>query len=749
MGWHKKIMKKKEIIKLFRFFPKGIYIKTLTSPMKHGFFTSAEKFLALGDDIPEDKPLYFIAHELEDIDFVPVDSFEPIKQGKSIKTENIRKLRYGILDIDPVHNTEVVDGETVKRNLTKKENQEILKEAGSLRTKLLNEGFDNIGLINSGNGAYLLFPFKGVRKPCDNIKILTQFAELLKKRCSLSSAQIDTSTLKVTQPFKLPGTLSTKGTQTKDNPYRHAEIVQDWDNRKSCWETIKAYVERYAVDDLVITTSTGTELNIEACMLHCQKVYPVYRDENHDYFARVEKNGTSRDMRLSSPQFGSELRVHLRNATNILDISEYVVEKIITYLKDEAYQKESSIMASRAYYDVKNNTVFYDLCNGKDVIKITPTKGIEKIRKQLGWFRENRTDKEQVEHVKTKAEELPGLLSKFANVNGDNLMILATFLCVCFLGNFFPTPMFLITGAQGTSKSTLTRFIQSIVHPQTKGLLSLTEKKDAIGIALSNRLLTCFDNASGIKAETADLLCSAVTSGCMQKRKLYTDADEVLIEYKSIIVINGIDLISRRTDLMQRCLMLELEPIKPECRKTEREVEATFRENLPRILGAIFDAVQKVLGMGDIELTTLSRMADFEVWAVKFATAMGYTPDAYQSILKENQQKIVDAVSFGNPVVFAVVELMRNRAEYRLEFSDFYKTCYTIVEEKLTSNALSMFPKHPSSLSRALGGLEENLKAFGITFQSKNTGPCKEAILTNDGSVISNSNPYKKTRKRR
>lgn len=731
-------MIKKEIVKMFKHFPKGIYIKSLTAPMIHGLFKSEEKLREALEDVQEDKTLYFLAHELVDIDFVPVDRFEPIQKGKGIKMENISRLRYGIIDIDPVNSTEAVNGINVKRNLTKEENRKILKEASALRAKLLNEGFDNIGLINSGNGAYLLFPFLGVKNPKENIKVFMQFVEILKKHHSLGTAQIDTSVIKVTQPFKLPGTLSSKGTPTKDNPFRYAEIVEDWDAKKSCWKTIKEYVDKNAANDLVVITSAGPRLDIDACMLHCQKVYPVYRDKNYDYFVRVKQNGIFRDMRLSSPQFVSEIRVHLRNASGFVDIPDLVVEKIITYLIDEAYQKDSSFMVSRAFCDVENKIVMYDMCNGKDVVKITPTE-IRKITKPLGVFRESVTDKEQVEYVPTPAKELPRLLSKFANVIDNNLLILATFLCVCFLGNFFPTAMLLITGAQGTSKSTLTRFIQRIVHPQKSGLFSLAEKKDDIAIALSSRLLTCFDNASGIKAEISDLLCSAVTKGCMQKRKLYTDSDEVLLEYNSIMVINGIEIVSRRTDLMQRCLMLELEPIKPENRKTEHEVEATFNENLPMILGAIFDAIQQVLNMGNIELATLSRMADFEAWAVKFAIAMGYAADEYQKALKENQQKIVGAVSFGNPVIFAVVEIMRGRSEFNLEFSAFYTKCYDIVKEKLTPNELSSFPKKHNTLSRALGGMEENLKAFGITFKSENVGPFKEARFTNDGSVIPNS----------
>lgn len=711
---------------------------SLTNPLVYGFFTEEEPLKKAIESLKEDKSLYFIGHKLKDIDFIPENSFGPISKGQGVKSENVDKLRYLIIDIDPTNNTEVVNGERKKRNLTAKENKQIIKEAMALRAELLNEGFKSIGVINSGNGAYLVFPFKGISNTEENIKLEKQFAKILKKRYSFSTAQIDTEAIKATQCFKLPGTLSTKGEATGDNPYRHAEIVEEWDANQSCWKAIQGYVDKYAVDDLVISSSGGDELNLPACMQHCQKFYPVFRGENHDYRVRVKNKGKIRDMKLDSVDFASELRIHLRSETGILDIDKSDIDAIITFLKDEAYQKEVSVLASRAYYDRENQIVYYDMCNGKEVVKITSTD-VTYDDNPMGMFSQSPTDEEQVRFTETPAEKLPELLGQVVNVSGNNLLLLAVYLCLCFLGNFFPMSLMAIIGRQGSSKTSLTTIIQRIVHPQKVSLLSLSAKIKDISIALSTRLLTCFDNASGIKTEVADVLCSAVTKGCFQTRELYTTADERLIEYKSIIVINSLDIITKRPDLMQRAVLLELEPIKPEKRKTQKEVMTTFEKLLPEILGAIFNAIQKVLAMGEIELSALSRMADAEEWGAKFAVALGVGADEYQKMLFANQQSVIDAVSFGNPVIFTVVELMHNRENYNSPSQNFYTTCYNILKQKATPNELAQFPKNASTLSRALNGLEENLKAFGITYEKENVGPYKEVRITNDGSVIPNS----------
>lgn len=744
-------MNYEEIVRFFDHFSEGLYVRTIAKPFIHGMFTDREKLDEAIRQLDDSTTLYFIAHSLNDSTEFPYNCFEKIPKNGSVKLTDLSIIKYFILDIDPNNSTEVIDGKNVKRNLTVKENQAVLDDAMAVKKELLDNGFDNIGVINSGNGAYLVFPFRGIPITEDcTVKTITdnfkKFAQILKQRVRLRHSSIDFNTLKLSQCFKTPGTLSTKGIETQSNPYRHACIVEDWNPENSCLKMIQDYTEAYDNSELVYTDSYGTHLDIEKCVERCEKEFPVFCGENHDYYARVSREGKIKDMLITSADFRTELRLYLRKETGFTIIESGVLDAIITCLCDVAYQCDKSAVASRAYYDKDENVVFYDLCNDKDVVKIT-ADSIEVVMKPLGMFVKQPGDIEQVSYVTTSADKLPKLLGSIAKLSPNDCLILASFLCSCFLGSFFPMPILLITGPQGSSKSSLTRAIQRIVHPQRAGLLSLLEKKEDIAIALSRRLITCFDNATGVKAEISDMLCTAVTKGVYQKRELYTTKDECLIEYTSIMVINGIDVVSRRTDLMERCIMLEMSPIKPEERKTESELENAFNSILPSILGAIFNTIQRALAMDKIKSKTLSRMADFESWSVKFAVAMGYSPEEYQVALQENIKNLVDAVSFGNPTVFAVVELMRGKSDYTCGFQEFYHNCDDILQEKMTVSEKSTFPKSPAAFSRALGGMTKILESFGISFEVKNIGPNKEITIWNNGTVIGNKSQAEKVGK--
>lgn len=736
-------MLKKLVLKILSIFVKGVYLRTLGNPMKHGFFTSHAKLKeALENDIDEGEPVYFLGHKLADPSKYPQNRFEVMKKGSGVKADDVEKLRYLILDIDPLNGNEEVAGERVKRNLTPQEHALVLKDARAIRDHLIGEGITNIGLIDSGNGAYLYFPFKGIDADKDHIALLKRFAHTIARKVMLEHSAIDFSTIKSTQVFKCPGTLSIKGLATENNPYRHAKILEAWDQSVSTYSAIKKYSDEHDLNSLFSNSSNGAYLDTDKCIDRGLKIYQVCNCGNNDFYARALRKNKFYDLKLTSTEFGREVRIYLTGETGLKTIDPDIIREMITSLSDKAYQQDVVTPHNRAFFDQENNVVYYDLVNNKDVVKITPDS-IEIVDKPFGNLFQATGDLEQVPYKDTPAQELPKLLHKFIKISDKDLIILAAHLCVCIIANF-PTCALLITGPKGSSKSCTTRYIQRIIHPSKGGLLSLiSEKKQDLAIALSRRLLTCFDNAAAIKPEISDLLCSVITKGCYTTRELYTTDSEKLIEYKSNIVINSIDVVSHRTDLMSRCIMIEMEKISPEERKTEIELNRMFEDCLPQILGAIFDTIRCSLSIKDtdVAVSSKSRMADYELWATKCAISMGFTEQEYKDALESNIHNLTDAVSFGNPTIFAVCELMRGKSVYNDGVQATYNKCNDILDERMTTQEKQLFPKSSSAFSRSLGGMDENFKAFGISYNIVNVGPNKEITIYNDGSLIPNVNP--------
>src|SRR5262249_58473037 len=107
-----------------------------------------------------------------------------------------------------------------------------------------------------------------------------------------------------------------------------------------------------------------------------------------------------------------------------------------------------------------------------------------------------------------------------------------------------------------------------------------------------------FDNVSGLPAWLSDAIFRLSTGGGAGKRRLYTDQDEVLFAGRRLVALNGIEDVAVRPDLVDRAIMLALEPIAETTRRDEKEFDQELAFAAPKILGALLDGV--VSGLRDL-----------------------------------------------------------------------------------------------------------------------------------------------------
>ncbi len=147
-----------------------------------------------------------------------------------------------------------------------------------------------------------------------------------------------------------------------------------------------------------------------------------------------------------------------------------------------------------------------------------------------------------------------------------------------------------------------------------------------------------FDNLSGIKDNLSDALCVLSTGGGFGARELYTDDDEKLFDAKRPILLNGIEDLATRPDLLDRAITLTLPVIADEQRRDENELWKQFEEVRPRVLGALLDVVSVALkNLPNARMESKPRMADFALWITAAEPALGWKPGAFLTAYTENR----------------------------------------------------------------------------------------------------------------
>src|SRR5262249_36836984 len=188
-----------------------------------------------------------------------------------------------------------------------------------------------------------------------------------------------------------------------------------------------------------------------------------------------------------------------------------------------------------------------------------------------------------------------------------------------------PFPVLCLHGEQGCGKSTLARLLRLLIDPNAAALRSEPRDPRDLIIAASNSWVVSFDNLSHLKHWLSDALCRLATGGGFSTRELYTDADEILFDAMGPAVLNGIEDLATRGDLLKRSIILTLETISDSQRRTEGDFWREFEVARPRILGALFDVVAAGLkALPTVKLTSLPRMADFARWVRACEPALGW-----------------------------------------------------------------------------------------------------------------------------
>lgn len=319
------------------------------------------------------------------------------------------------------------------------------------------------------------------------------------------------------------------------------------------------------------------------------------------------------------------------------------------------------------------------------------------------------------------------------NEKQEKLLVL--YLVTAFFGLQISHSLLILTGEKGSSKSTTMRKLEKLIDPKRSDLCGIPKGTDGLELQLANTYFVCLDNLSSINRNISDTIARAVTGGSVTKRALYHNTKEVVLNIKAMIAINGVSVVARESDLLDRSLILELNRISAKKIKSEQELWEEFEQDRPKILGCIFLILSEAL-YDDKPITVKEkiRLADFHIACIKVGRVLGMTDEEVSELLWENQRKINRHSIDEDMVACCVIELMKNKKSYINSMTGLLGD----LNEIATQNSIigSVLPKTPNHLSNRLSKIRSNLQAeYNITYNIANVGSFKQITIKNCGKV--------------
>ncbi len=339
------------------------------------------------------------------------------------------------------------------------------------------------------------------------------------------------------------------------------------------------------------------------------------------------------------------------------------------------------------------------------------SKGWKLKKKSRYIFLKRAEMKEQVAPI--KGGNLKELLAPFVNMSEDSYILFLIYLVQCFFynSNHFVA---IISSGQGSGKSTLTKLIQLLVDPSLAEKTLLPSSVEELKNHLATNLLVAFDNTRKLNDDFSDILCAATTGTTVTKRKLFTDIDMMILTLKNIIVLNGIDIVPKKADLLERSLLFELEKITPDRRMTDNKFWSSFKEKRAEILGAIFDTISKALEIKKtLHLEETHRMSDAYTDMCAIALALDIPLDEFVKIFNENIAKLEQTRSEENYFCNIIKDYLDNKLSKK---KGTVTEIFNAIKSTIPSTTKD-FPETASPFSKKLKAERNSLEKLGYSFK--------------------------------
>ncbi len=305
-------------------------------------------------------------------------------------------------------------------------------------------------------------------------------------------------------------------------------------------------------------------------------------------------------------------------------------------------------------------------------------------------------------------------LQRFLNLDGeDDWHLLFSWLVAAYWPRG-PYPVLVLHGEHGTAKSTTARVLRGLIDPNVADLRSEPREVRDLMIAAHNSHVLAFDNLSQIKPALSDALCRLATGGGFGTRRLYEDLDEVLIQAQRPIILNGIEDLATRSDLLDRSLIIDLMPIDESERRAESDFWGQYEEARPRLLGAMLDVLVGVLReLPSVEFDYAPRMADFARLGVAVERVLGWPAGSFLGAYEANRT-LANEIALESCPILPLIQ----------EIGTFAGTHEELLAElkRLACNDEIYLPRTPRALGGLMRRIAPNLRRDGFVINFRRAG---------------------------
>lgn len=279
-------------------------------------------------------------------------------------------------------------------------------------------------------------------------------------------------------------------------------------------------------------------------------------------------------------------------------------------------------------------------------------------------------------------------------------------------------PILLLVGGEGSGKSALATLLIRLIDPSRIGVQRLHSKPKDFAVAAQNSHVVALDNLRTISPDASDTLCMAATGGSVSSRQLYTDGDQSILNLHVAVILNGIHSFVNQPDLAQRMVPLYLQTIPEDQRRSDVEMAAALKVDLPFIQQGLFQLIARIFEqLPNAKVVSPTRMIDFSRWLGAMELVDGAPVGTYQDVYCEAlMQGQLDSLQ-DSVLAAAILEFTRDHMDSQWSGTPAELLVELNSHTTAGTQRSKDWPMNPIALSKRLLPLQTGLLTQGIAVE--------------------------------
>ena len=303
------------------------------------------------------------------------------------------------------------------------------------------------------------------------------------------------------------------------------------------------------------------------------------------------------------------------------------------------------------------------------------------------------------------------LLRKYINIASLQWPLLVGWLTAA-LQPVGPYPILVLTGEQGSAKTTLAQVCRKLVDPHATPLRSLPKSERDLMVSAHNNWLLAFDNISSLAPWQSDALCRLSTGGGLAHAgssptiarslaRAAADHSERDRRFRH----------SRRPGGPQHLPVAARHPARNAPGRPK--VLGRLRSRLPGVFGALLDAAAGGVRLWpEVKLDSMSRMADLDRWGEAVVRGLGLPAESFTFFYHANRRSACVEILEQTPVAGALAAMLAKHADLEGTPSQLFQILNSFRPPH--ASVSTGWPKAPNGLSKALARMAPQLREIGI-----------------------------------